>query len=220
MRKNKPLSPYKIKKILWLVCVDVTATQAAVILEINRYYHGFRQAIHAHQTTKRQMVFGIVERDESYFGPARLRGRPGPRKRGRGTHKQPVFGIFERDGQVYTELMPNCSAATLQAVIRGRVSPAIIVHTDGWRGYDGLVNVGYNKHLRLNKSKSFAVGGVDINGLESFWSFVKPRFAKFNGVKKHFDLHLKECEWRWGKHTPALRKELIRIMANYQNLLV
>lgn len=115
MSKNQPLSGYKVKKILWLFCVDVTATQAAAILginrnTINRYYLWFRRAIHAHQTTERELLFGIVEMDESFFGPARLRGRPGPRKRGRGTHKQPVFGIFERAGQVYTELIPNCSA--------------------------------------------------------------------------------------------------------------
>ena len=33
-------------------------------------------------------------------------------------------------------------------------------------------------------------GGIHINGIENFWSFTKRRLAKFNGVKKHFDLHL------------------------------
>ena len=56
--------------------------------------------IHAHQWAERKQFVGVVEVDESYFGPARLRGRPGPRKRGRGTLKQPVFGIYERNGRV------------------------------------------------------------------------------------------------------------------------
>ncbi len=57
-----------------------------------------------------------------------------------------------------------------------------------------MVDVGYDKHLRVNKSKHFSNGqGVHINGIESFWSFTKRRLAKFNGVKKYFDLHLKEA---------------------------
>ena len=52
-----------------------------------------------------------------------------------------MFGIYERHGRVYTEIVSDCSAKTLQAIIRGRVSPESVVHTDGWRGYDGLVDV-------------------------------------------------------------------------------
>lgn len=35
--------------------------------------------------------------------------------------KTTLFGIFERDGQVYTEIVPNSSKLTLQAIIRGKV---------------------------------------------------------------------------------------------------
>jgi len=220
MKNNRPLSAYKVKKIMRLFCIDVTATQAAEILginrnTINRYYQGFRKAIHAHRTTEREMLYGVVEVDESFFGPNRIRGRPGPRKRGRGTLKQPVFGIFEREGRVYTEIVPDCSAKTLQKAIRGHVSSESVVHTDGWRGYDGLVDVGFDKHLRINKSQSFAAHGVHINGIESFWSFVKRRLSKFNGVKKNFDLHLKECEWRWAKKTDDLFRQLAIIAKNH-----
>ena len=33
-----------------------------------------------------------------------------------------VFGIFKRNGHVYTEIVPDCSKATIQAVIRGKVA--------------------------------------------------------------------------------------------------
>ena len=49
------------------------------------------------------------------------------------------------------------------------------------------------------------------NGIENFWSFTKRRLAKFNGVKKNFELHLKDCEWRYGKKTAILEKELWNI---------
>ncbi|MEM1302116.1 MAG: IS1595 family transposase, partial [Pseudomonadota bacterium] len=45
--------------------------------------------------------------------------------------------------------------------------------------------------------------GVHINGIESFWSFAKRRLAKFNGVRRNFELNLKEYEWRWGKNEGA-----------------
>ncbi len=51
-----------------------------------------------------------------------------------------------------------------------------------------------------------------MDGIESFWSFTKRRLAKFNGVKVNFALHLKECEWRWGKHFHTLRQELRQMM--------
>ena len=144
MFQNSKLSRYKVGKIIECFCIDIDATKTALLLKlnrktVNRYFLAFRRLIYDHQLSKKEQILGVVEVDESFFGPARMRGRPGPRKRGRGTLKQPVFGIYERDGSVYTELVPDCSAKTLQAIIRGKVAPESIVHSDGWKGYDGLV---------------------------------------------------------------------------------
>lgn len=49
-----------------------------------------------------------------------------------------VFGIFKRDGHVYTEIVPNCKKPTLLKALRGRVSLDSVIHSDGWRGYDGV----------------------------------------------------------------------------------
>lgn len=158
---------------------------------------------------KKNQLYGSIEVDESYFGAKRQRGYHGKLKRGRGTLKQPVFGIFERDGRVYTEIVPDCTAKSLQAIILGKVSPDSVIYSDGWRGYNGLVDVGYAKHFRVNHSKNeFAHGKCHINGIESFWSFTKRRFAKFNGVSKNFEWHLKECEWRWKQSIDDLEKHL------------
>lgn len=211
--KNQPISKYKIEKIMWHFCVDITAAQTALLTDINRntvnrYFGLFRLAIFRHQHSQFQRVVGNVEMDESYFGATRVRGVPG--KRGRGTGKQPVFGLFLREGQVYTEIVPDCTKTTLQAIIRKKIDPASIVYSDGWRGYDGLVDVGYDKHFRVHHGqREFAQAGeVHINGIESFWSFTKRRLKKFNGVKVNFLLHLKECEWRWKKSPDILFTEL------------
>jgi len=208
---NRPLSKYRIRKILWHFVVDITATQTSELLGINRntvnrYYSLFRQIIYDYQMERFEKFVGSVELDESYFGATRQRGFRGKLKRGRGTRKQPVFGIFLRKGEVYTEIVPDARKETLQAIIRRKVDIRSVIYSDGWRGYDGLVDVGYDKHFRVNHGKNqFALEGeIHINGIESFWSFTKRRLKKFNGVKKNFELHLKECEFRWRKSNETM----------------
>lgn len=212
------LSRYQLKKVVKHFSVDIEASKTALLTTINRntvnrYFNIFRRIIFRKQVDEMRHFTGEVELDESYFGPARLRGRQGA-KRGRGTYKQPVFGIFERNGRVYTEIVPDCQKKTLQAIILGKVDLKSVIHTDYWRGYDGLVDVGYDKHFRVKHKESEFVNGrtVHINGIESFWSFTKRRLGKFNGVKVNFALHLKECEWRWNKTSKQLEDELWQLL--------
>ena len=154
-----------------------------------------------------------VEVDESYFGARRVRG-----KRGRGASgKTIVFGIFKRKGCVYTEVVPDCKKATLQAIIRGRVAPEAVINSDGWRGYDGLVDVGYAKHFRVNHGQGeFVRGTHHVNGIESFWSYAKRRLQKFNGVSaRTFYLHLKECEYRFNHRNQNLSRLLLKLLERY-----
>jgi transposase-like protein len=222
MLNKAKLTNYQIKKIIECFCLDLTATQTSKLLQFNRktvnkYYMIFRVAIALNQKDEFQKFVGLIECDESYFGARRIRGRHGKLKRGRGTNKQPVFGIFERNGRVYTEIVPNCRKKTLQSVILGKVDIHSIMYTDGWRGYSGLVSVGYDKHFRVNHSQNeFSRNKtIHINGIESFWSFTKRRLAKFNGVKKYFYLHLKECECRWKRDEKELQENLIKILHKY-----
>ena len=168
MFENSKLSSYRVAKIVECFCLDIDASKTGQLLRlnrktVNRYFGTFRRLIQQYQMTEMAQFVGIVELDESFFGANRVRGRPGPRKRGRGTTKQPVFGIYERYGRIYTELVSDCSAYTLQKIIRGRVSPDSVILTDGWRGYDGLVDVGFDKHLRINKSKHFVSKGASTS---------------------------------------------------------
>jgi transposase len=221
MNTKNGLSRYRRRKIVEAFCADITATQASLLLKlnrntVNRYYGLFREVIFAFQEDQRAFFFGQVEVDESYFGGKHRRDGEGAGKRGRGTDKQPVFGIFERGGSVYTEIIPDAKKKTLQQVIRGHVALDSVIVSDGWRGYNGLVDVGYDKHLRIHKTikgeRKHVRNGIHINGIESFWSFAKRRLAKFNGVTKNFDLHLKETEWRWNKDFATLTHELNKLL--------
>lgn len=110
--------------------------------------------------------------------------------------------------------MPDCSKSTLQGIICGRVAPDTVIHSDGWRGYDGLVDIGFDKHLRVHHGNNrFASGERHIYGIESFWSFAKRRLAKFNGVPEHtFYLHLKESGFRFNLRRDNLYQQILKLL--------
>lgn len=194
--------------------MDFTATDTATLTQIsirsvNTIFLKIRRRI-AQTCEMESPLLGAVEVDESYFGARRVRG-----KRGRGAYgKTIVFGLLKRHGKVYTEIVPDCSKATLQAVIRGHIESDSVIHSDGWRGYDGLVDIGFDKHLRVNHSANeFANAERHINGIESFWSYAKRRLTKFNGVPtKTFYLHLKETEFRFNHRRDNLYLAILKLL--------
>ena len=209
---------YKFRLLVRYFALDLSAADTAELTglthkSVNTIFLKMRRRMA--EDCERQSPFksGEVEVDESYFGPRRVRG-----KRGRGASgKTIVFGLLKRDGKVYTEVVPDCKKATLQAIIRGRVALETVIHSDGWRGYDGLVDVGYAKHFRVEHgANEFARGTHHINGIESFWSFAKRRLQKFNGIPaRTFNLHLKECEWRFNCKSKNLYRELLRLLRQH-----
>lgn len=196
--KRAHISDKKFRLILRCFCEDYTAEQTAKRsavsrVSINALYTKFRLRIVAVVGLNGELD-GEVEVDESYFGARRVRG-----KRGRGARgKTPVVGLLKRQGQVYTQVVKNCTKEQLMPILRGKILENTTVYTDGWKSYDGLVLNGY-KHYRIHHSDNeFARGKNHVNGIESFWSYTKRRMIKFNGIRKEkFLLHLKESEFRW-----------------------
>ena len=174
-RRSK-ISERKFRQVVRHFALDFTASDVAELTGLTRKSVTsifLRIRVRIAEECERQSPFGgEVEVDESYFGARRVRG-----KRGRGASgKTIVFGVFKRNGCVYTEVVPDCRKRTLLAVIRGRVTLDAVVHSDGWRGYDGLVDVGYAKHFRVHHGRDeFARGTAHVNGIESFWSHAKRR---------------------------------------------
>ena len=210
---NNGLSEYKIKKIMRHFCEDITASKTALLIDINRntvnrYYNLFRLKIAASAQSEGSLFSGEIECDESYFGAKRVRG-----KRGRGAAgKTPVFGVLKRDGNVYVEIVQNCSKQSLMPIIQGKILEGSTVYTDGWKAYDGLILNGYDHFRIFHSNDEFARGKNHVNGIESFWSFAKRRLAKFNGLSDHkFFLHLKECEFRFNHRR---QRDLLNILWN------
>ena len=212
------ISERKTRQIIKYFAIDLTAQKTAVLTNltrksVNQIYLKIRNRVAEEAERASPFAACQIEVDESYFGARRVRG-----KRGRGASgKTIVFGIYKRNGSVYTEIVPDAAKKTLQNIIRGKVSLDSVIHSDGWRGYNGLVDVGYSKHLRVNHSDHvFAIGDIHINGIESFWSYAKRRLQKFNGVSpKTFYLHLKECEYRFNHRSENLQLLLLKLLERF-----
>jgi transposase-like protein len=211
------ISRAKFRQLLKLFALDLTATQISALTAlnrntVNRYLRLIRQSVALY--CERESPFsGDVELDESYFGARRVRG-----KRGRGARgKTIVFGVYKRNGRVYTEIIPNCKKANIQAIIRGKVELSATIHTDGFRSYDGIVHMGYKKHYRIRHDRDeFARGTAHINGIEGFWGLAKTRLVKFKGMSPTtFYLHLKECEYRFNNRNKDLSKLLLKLLEKY-----
>ena len=98
-------------------------------------------------------------------------------------------------------------------IVKGKVSLQSVIHTDGFRSYDSIVHLGYQKHYRiLHCDDKLAEGTNHINGIEGFWGYAKVRLVKFRGLSKNtFYLHLKECEFRFNYRNENLYSLLLKI---------
>ncbi len=202
--KNKYLKVAKISEAKFRVLVDcfsedIAATQAARLSRVNRntaqrIYTLLRHRILSLASEENKPFIGEVEVDESYFGARRVRG-----KQGRGASgKTPIVGLLKRNGKVFVEVVKDCSRKELLPVIKGQVMEDSTVYTNGWKAYDSLVREGYKHHRVHHHKDEFARGKNHVNGIESFWSYVKFRMTKLRGVKKEkFVTHLLESVWRF-----------------------
>ena len=215
------ISEAKFRQIVKLFSADLTAVQIALLTKtnrntINKILKNIR--IRMIEECEKESPFdkGEIEMDESYFGARRVRG-----KRGRGAvGKTIVFGLKKRGGNVYTQVIRNCSKAEILPLISSKISKETLVFTDGFKTYDSLVDLGYKKHYRVYHGRnefSKKSGRVKnhINRIENFWGIAKVRLYKFRGLdKRTFYGHLKECEFRFNHRQDNLYMLLLKMFRN------
>ena len=213
------ISEWKFRQIIRYFAADLTAQQICDLTNLNRktinnILTKLRQRIAEFCENESYFDSGEVEMDESYFGARRVRGR-----RGRGAFgKTVVFGLKKREGRVYIQVIRNCSKDVILPLISTRITKDSVLFTDGFKTYDGLVDMGYQKHYRVHHGKnefSKKQGNVrnHINGIENFWGLAKVRLSKFRGMNKNtFYLHLKECEFRFNYRKQDIYRLLLSMV--------
>jgi len=95
----------------------------------------------------RDRLHGLVEVDET------LVGGPQPGKRGRGASGKVLVLVAVEDregtqqkgiGRIRLQIIPDASGPTLENAVEKMVEPGSTIRTDGWTGYNGLKEKGYD----------------------------------------------------------------------------
>ena len=118
-RKLARLDNWKTEKIIIYFSEDLTSIKTAKLLLLNRktvddWYNYIRKVKYYYyyyysEAEKQEKIWWIIELDESYFWPTRVRW-----KRWRWAWlKTIVFWLLKRDWKVYTEIISDCKAKTL-----------------------------------------------------------------------------------------------------------
>jgi transposase-like protein len=96
----------------------------------------------------RDNLSGEIEVDETYVGGAE------EGKRGRGAETKAIIAVAAEKsgrgiGRIRLRRIEDVSADTLTSFVRDVVVPGAVIHTDGWRGYNGLAAAGYRRHVSV-----------------------------------------------------------------------
>jgi transposase-like protein len=159
---------------------------------------------------ERELLNEEVEVDECWIGGVE------PGKKGRGPGQKTLVGVaveVRGQGSGRLRLVPLADAAkpTLTGFVKATTAPGAIVHTDGWKGYNGLPAAGYRHHRRsqlagLGEEPFLPRAHRAISNLKAWM------LGTHRGVsKEHLAVYLDEFVFRHNRrHTP---------MAAFQTLL-
>ncbi|VDO93287.1 unnamed protein product [Heligmosomoides polygyrus] len=137
----------------------------------------------------------VVQIDEPYVVKRKY-------NRGRSVRDSWRVGGIENDSRkVFVEITGTRDAATLEAIISRHVIPGTTIHTDCWKGYSNLENLGYI-HKTVNHRKTSLIRLREHTHKENTWSHIKRYIKKKNGLKGAFwDDHFLEAVWKWQHNT-------------------
>jgi transposase-like protein len=163
----------------------------------------------------RNFLTGNVEVDEAFLGGVRTG------KRGRGADGKQLIVIAaefsgrQKIGRIRIQRSPDASAEKLAVFMRKNVAPKSTVHTDGWRGYNGVTSLGY-KHL---PQKAAQVDPDDLLPRINIVTALLKRWilGTYQGRLdvKHMDSYLEEFVFRFNRRTSKARGLLFqRVVEN------
>ncbi len=112
--------------------------------------------------------------------------------------KTPVFGMLEKSsGRLIAKVMPNVQGKTIKKFLLKYVHPGATLHTDEYKGYNGLEKI-YNRKSCNHSAKIFVAEGASTNALESAWNNLKKSYRVYaHMTKKYIHLYVKEFVFRF-----------------------
>lgn len=158
-------------------------------------------------SSERKQLSGTIEVDETFVGGVQQGG-----KRGRGTLRSVVVIAVEMKepkgfGRIRMRCIPDASATSLQSFVRDAVAPGSIVHTDGWRGYSKLSELGFSHEVTV-MSSSDDPAHVSMPGVHRIASLLKRWILgthQGSVGRGHLQSYLEEFTFRFNRRTSRSR---------------
>ena len=203
--KYSKLTDNQTSDLLGHFVAGTSARTAADLASLNRntvrhFYHKLRQII-VWRIEAELPLEGEIAIDESYFGSDRG-SRHGPGGGGRVA----LFGVIVRGGKFHTRVIREVGPSGMPPILRKEIFPDSIVYTERWPG-DKTVDISELRH-RIYRSRLVSDERSHISEVANLWNQAKILLAKYNGIPwKHFNLFLKECEWRINHGSPGITPE-------------
>jgi transposase-like protein len=153
---------------------------------------------------ERDRLTGVVEVDEIFIGGER------PGKRGRGAEGKTLVLLAVQEGEhrigrVRMLRIPNAAGESLEPAVWEMVEPGSTVRTDGWRGYNGLAELGY-QHVIVRKDPDL---GANLLPLANRVAALLKRWlvGTHQGAVQHshLDYYLDEYTFRFNRRTSKCR---------------
>ena len=189
--KNKPLTVYKKKKLIASFCEELTATQAAHRLHldrntVNKYYKRIREAIAAYREYQKMRL--LIN----------------------------VMSIPDHKPEVVSRQFPSANASEGKIPVQLMyLSGQLVTELNGQQlsGVMPRMNVGeyFNTyHEPITEPPGFAMNGSLAEKADDFHMFATERFKKYFGIRNEFAyLYLKEAEFVYNDQDPARREKLL-----------
>lgn len=155
--------------------------------------HRIREAMNITPGGKMGEGGGIVEADETYWGPK------GKMTKNGGDKKMKIVSLVDRKGQKRTFHVANVTSETVREVLNANVAKSARLMTDESKVY---VKVGrtFAKHETVNHSKDeYVRGDVTTNTIESSFAILKRGLkGTFHSVsERHLQRYCDEFDFRW-----------------------
>ena len=163
---------------------------------ITNFYNHFRILVASTLDYEDQIIRSpgvIVEVDETKLGK---------RKHHRGHRVEGVWVVagVERTKERRMFLVPveTRDSNTLKSIINDHVAIGSIIHTDMWKGYQGLTISGEFEHKTVNHSRFFKNPQINVhtNTIEGNNNGLKTRIPARSRVRQRIEEHLLEYIWR------------------------
>jgi transposase len=122
-----------------------------------------------------------------------------------------IFGLSEHNGKITISLIPGLDVDTVLREQPRFAKQGPIIFTGPFREYDGVIL--WRFRLPPGVAKNSPKGKSPLDGMDSFWSFARPRLSKFHRTSD-LDLFyfLKELAFRYEHRDEGIFDRLVTLM--------